>query len=67
MSSSVRIVVCVDIDATTAPEAYAKLYDAMRLLPEGMDWESSDEWYGPDGEALSQDAIDDARAGRRSS
>lgn len=61
--SDYRIVVCIDVAAHSAAEAYGivtkKLVEACR---EGaMDWESSDEWYGPDGGQLSEEAVSAAR------
>lgn len=51
-SGSYRLVVCVDVTADNLTEAYRKV---RRFISEGpsenaLGWETSDEWYGPDGE-----------------
>lgn len=59
---SIRIVVCLDIEAATPTEAYKKLYQQMpKLHDAGIDWESTDEWYDEDGEALSPEQITEIR------
>jgi len=60
-TSPVRIVVSMDIVAATPEEAYRKLFMAMQKLPEGIEWESTDEWYGSDAEPLSVEAQQNAR------
>jgi len=45
---SYRIGVNVFIRKGTVKEAYAALFAAMRNLPEGMDWESTDDWIDTD-------------------
>ena len=52
---SYRIVICVDIDAESAQDAYEKLYDAMAEAERSDDdicWESSDEWYDDAGDEI---------------
>jgi len=51
MSDSFRLVICVDVDANDLADAYGKVYEAMAKLPEGMDWESSDEWFDDSGDS----------------
>lgn len=55
-----RIVVAIDIPGTPE-EAYRRLRSELTLggsLPQDWGWETSDEWYGPDGEPLEQAEID---------
>jgi hypothetical protein len=62
MGEQIRIIVALDVEAKTPEDAYKKLYDALPLLhPRGIDWESTDEWYGTDGEALTEEAVSAAR------
>lgn len=47
-----RFVVCIDVPAKDLPEAYRKM---RRFLTDGnpenaLGWETTDEWYKPDGE-----------------
>jgi hypothetical protein len=61
---SYRIVILVDVDADSAQGAYEKLFDAMGEVEashDDMEWESSDEWYSPDGDAIRQNDITAAR------
>jgi len=52
----VRIVVCLDCDTDDPAEAYAIV---RRILNRdiGIEWESSDEWYDSEGEAISEKEI----------
>jgi len=55
-----RIVVCIDIDADSTEDAYGKVYTAMGLLErenEDIEWESSDEWYGPEGNPIPEEDV----------
>ncbi len=64
MPQPIRIVVCLDVDAATPAEAYKTITTMLsKLCAEnpGFDWESSDEWYGPDGELLSDEEVTEAR------
>lgn len=54
-----RLVVCVDVQAGTPEQAYGLTYEGMALS--GLDWESSDEWFGADGEIASPDELQSAR------
>lgn len=45
-----RLIGLVDIEATTLEEAYRELRRGMDAAGFALGWESSDEWYGPDGE-----------------
>ena len=56
-----RLVVCIDVDAASLKEAYGKVYEALAKLPEGFDWESSDEAYGPDCEEIMPPQVQIAR------
>lgn len=47
-NKSYRIVVCVDVDADDLEDAYRQTYRYMSNMPDGMDWESSDEWFDGD-------------------
>lgn len=61
---SYRIVLFVDVDADNAQSAYEKLFDEMGEIEASRDdmvWESSDEWYAPDGDEIPQDEITKAR------
>jgi len=53
-----RFVVCVDISATDLAAAYAKLLIRMNA----NDWESTDEVYNPDGEAVELVTLLNARS-----
>lgn len=55
----IRICICIDVDTDDAETAYGIVFD--KMLESRLDWESSDEWYGDDGEPLAQDVISEAR------
>lgn len=60
---TIRIVACIDLDTDDPQEAYAML-DAAMMQAEGsgaLEWESSDEWYGPDGEPMDEEEISRVR------
>ena len=61
MSANFRFVICVDVEADGLKEAYRSLYKHMGLLPEDMEWESTDEWYDEDGEQGDPDVLQDVR------
>jgi len=44
-----RLIVCFDIEAENLQEAYACLREELVNPVLGLAWETSDEWYGPDG------------------
>jgi len=51
-SGTYRLVVCIDVPADSLKEAYGKM---RKFVTDGnpenaLGWETSDEWYGPDGE-----------------
>lgn len=57
-----RIVVCVDIAAASAEEAYAMLTDKLcPVTTPDFEWESTDEWYGEDGARLPDKKVQAAR------
>ena len=57
-----RLVVCIDVPVDNVYDAYAKLYEGLeRLDTTDLEWESSDEWYLPDGELGDPDVLQDAR------
>ena len=56
-----RLVVCIDIEAKNLSEAYGKLWRGMAVTMMSEDWESSDEWYGEDGELGSEEELAAAR------
>ncbi len=59
----IRFVICVDVEAEDVDEAYAMLYDAMKAVDRsGVEWESTDEVYGSNGEAIPEDRVAAARA-----
>ncbi len=58
----IRFVICVDVEAEDVDEAYAMLYDAMKAVDrKGVEWESTDEVYGSNGEAIPEERIVEAR------
>lgn len=52
-----RIIVAIDVEAPTVDEAYRSVH---ALLTECA-WESTDEWYAPDGEAIPESDISACR------
>lgn len=58
-----RLIALVDIEAESLEEAYWELYTMMDQATSlsGNSWESSDEWFGPDGEAGDPDELQKAR------
>lgn len=58
---SIRIVVCLDVEAATPRDAYALLYKRLQTLHPEIDWESTDEWFDADGMLLDEDVIEEAR------
>lgn len=56
-----RLVVCIDVEADSLKDAYGKVYEAMGQLPEGLDWESSDEAFDPDGAEIGPKKLQEAR------
>jgi len=58
---SYRLVICLDVDGVDLADAYSKVYKAMTKLPTGFCWESSDEAYDPDGNAIDPDELSRTR------
>ena len=62
---SIRIVVCLDFDTDSAAHAYEVLHRIMpsnlKTWPEFEGWESSEEWFGADGEPMTEDEISKCR------
>lgn len=56
-----RLVVCLDVEAESLKDAYGRVYEAMGKLPEGFDWESSDEAFDPEGELIDVNDLGRAR------
>lgn len=60
-----RIVICCDVEAKTAVSAYRKLFAAMRDVEDqteaSIQWESTEEWYTPDGDTIPEETILGAR------
>ena len=57
-----RIVVALDVEASSIAEAYRKVYQTMRTVDcDSFQWESTDEWFTPDGEALEPDDVQSIR------
>lgn len=56
----IRIVICLDVETDSPSEAYEHVYKHMQRIkvehPE-IDWESTDDWFGPDGAQLSKEDI----------
>lgn len=55
--SRYRLIVCIDIEADSLKEAYLAMRDNMIIgdAPACRGWETSDEWYGPDGDGEAGD------------
>jgi len=53
------LVVCLDVEAETPARAYGQTYEGMTLS--GLDWESSDEWFGADGDLADPEELQAAR------
>ncbi len=58
-SGTFRIIVCIDVDAADLATAYAAVRRGMDAS--GLEYESSDEWYRPDGEQGDADELSAAR------
>lgn len=56
-----RIVVCMDINATSLQEAYSKLYRALDSMSEDIAWESTDEAFEPEGTPVDPEIMQAAR------
>ena len=56
-----RLIIAVDVNADDLADAYARVYRFMGTTPPGMDWESTDEAYDPDGEIIDADLLQTAR------
>ena len=60
-----RIVSCIDVEAESPKEAYKKLNKVMgdvEMKTEGgISWESTDEWYGADGDILGEQEVTEVR------
>lgn len=57
-----RIVVCFDIEAASPEEAYRTLHAKLGPVTTlDFEWESTDEWYGDQGERLSDRKVFAAR------
>jgi hypothetical protein len=56
-----RLIIAVDVEADDLPSAYSLVYRFMGTVPAGMDWESTDEAYAPDGEVIDADMLQTAR------
>jgi hypothetical protein len=57
-----RIIIALDIEASSTEEAYAKAYETMKQVDtESFQWESTDEWFDEDGELIPPDAVQDIR------
>lgn len=57
-----RIVVCLDVEARSMADAYRRVYRRMKKVDcEHFQWESTDEWYTPDAEALEPGDVQEIR------
>ena len=54
-----RIVICIDVDASSSEEAYQKIHEHLNYP--NISWESTDEWYDSDGMLLDEEEISKAR------
>lgn len=59
-----RLVICLDVDAASLEEAYRKTYKIMGEASKthGIDWESTDEAFGPGGQPVDKDRLSEARS-----
>lgn len=60
---TIRIVARIDLDTDDPTKAYTMLDKALGLAEStySLEWESSDEWYGPDGEPMDEEEISRVR------
>lgn len=57
-----RIIIALDVEAPSAKEAYRRVFLEMKKLDrDDFQWESTDEWYDPEGEQLDEDEVSAAR------
>lgn len=57
-----RIVVCLDVEARSMAEAYRRVYRRMKKVDcDNFEWESSDEWYDPEANALEPGDVQEIR------
>jgi hypothetical protein len=61
LTKEYRIVVCIDVEASSPEDAYSKVYDMMMKIEPSQAWESSDEWYDEDGELIDELRVSQAR------
>lgn len=65
MSYPYRLVLCLDVDASSLEEAYRKAYETMNEVCSKsggtLEWESTDEAFDSDGEIISPSTLQDAR------
>lgn len=56
-----RIIIAIDGDDAETPEAlYLRIHTLLGNVPT-LEWESTDEWYGVDGEPLTEQEVSDTR------
>jgi hypothetical protein len=55
-----RICVCIDVQASSAEEAYSRVYDMMMNIEPAQAWESTDEWF-EDGAPMDEESMSRAR------
>lgn len=56
-----RIVVCLDVEATSLKVAYRTVYRELKKVCPSVQWESSDEWYDAEAEEVEPDAVQAVR------
>ena len=57
-----RLVICLDVEASSLEEAYSIVYDKMKTLDcEEFQWESTDEAFDPDGDPIDEEELVKAR------
>ena len=62
MTGMHRIIIALDVAAESSKEAYRQVYRQMKKVDcEEFQWESTDEWYRPDGAELSGTEVQDLR------
>ena len=61
INETFRFVVCIDVEANSPKFAYERIYHAIAKLPTGISWESSDEAYDGNGQAIDEDVLSAAR------
>jgi len=57
-----RLVICLDVEAYNLEQAYERVYDTMGTVDaEDFQWESTNEAFDPEGDAIDPDEMQEAR------